>query len=995
MEPMPITLITGPANSGKARAVLEALREHAARGESPLLVVPTHADVQRYGRELARDGIAADARVEHFEGLLADVLRAAGEQPRSLGVLGRERTLAALAARSAAGRPTRGMTRALAAVVSELEVERVDPPRLREALDAWAQAEPEQATRACWLGDLYADYRQALQQLARADPDGRVARALDALRREPARWGGAPILLYGFDDFTKPQLDTIETLGVLVDAPLTVSLAFERGRAACAGRAGTFQTLLPLAREHRELAARAEYYAPGARRALHHLERALFEDARTGAVPAGGAVRLLEGGGERAELELVAEEIATLLRRGLAPAEIAVAHRSPSAIAELLGEVFRAQGIPYVLERRVRFADTALGRALLGLLAVACEQDAALGDLLAWLRAAPSEQADLADELELRALRAGVSSAAHARELWEAACRPAEPLECIDRLRAAAQQRSAAGAQGLVELTLQELERLAAAPAAAPLEPGAGLVEEQALRAGRAVLGRLRELAPVLGADAVGLIAALRALEVGFDEQRPSLAPSAVAVLSPLALRARRVRALCICGLQEGVFPAPAPPRPLLSEDERRRLAESSGLLALVDRAGPTDALAAERYLFYAAVSRPAELLVLSWHAADDDGIAYTRSLFVDDVCELFADELLGARRRRALGEVAEEIGELDEAGMELATWAGPAGAGAGQALATGTAQTIAPLRDARVVADLRERRLWSASGLEAWAGCPVRWFVERLLRARDLKPEPEPLARGGLAHAVLHDVLDGLRRETGSARPRTAELARARRLLRTALARHEPRFPLSVAPERVPGVRRRLEADLTRYLEHLAAAESSLEPTYLELSFGFPEEPDGLAALELGDGVSVRGRIDRVDVAADGRSAVVYDYKSSRAPDAGRWARERALQVALYMRAVEQSPPALHAVGGFYQPLSGRDLRPRGALDRDAPVELDCVRGDARDADELGQLVQDAVAIAREAAAQARAGALQARPDTCGFGGRGCSYPTICRCER
>ena len=241
--------------------------------------------------------------------------------------------------------------------------------------------------------------------------------------------------------------------------------------------------------------------------------------------------------------------------------------------------------------------------------------------------------------------------------------------------------------------------------------------------------------------------------------------------------------------------------------------------------------------------------------------------------------------------------------------------------------------------------------------------------------------------------MLEGLRRETGSARLRPETLARARRLLRAALIEREHEHPLSVAPERVPGVRRRLQVDLERYLEHAAAQASPLEPAHLELSFGFDEEEHGLPALDLGDEIQVRGRIDRVDIDPGGVGAVVYDYKSSRAPDAGRWARERSFQVALYMRAAASLPE--HIAGGFYQPLSGRDLRARGALEQDAGFELDCVRGDTREHAELQALVEEAVAAAREAAAQARAGELQARPRTCGFGDRGCMYPTICRCER
>ncbi len=1044
---MPITLVTGPANAGKARVVLDAVRAHRARAEEPLLVVPTHADVDHYRRELARGDLVPGVRVERFQGLLAEVIRRAGPSERPLGRLTRERVLAAVLERARRGafgagaahptggaadteraRATPGVVRALAALVGELEVERVTPERLREALAAWATADPAHASRARELAELFAEYRRVLEGLgpARASSERRAARALDALRRAPALWGATPVLLYGFDDFAGLQLDAIETLGVVVGAAVTVSLAYEPGRTAFAGRGDTFQRLLPLAAEHRRLEPRADHYAPAplaetgmlaergmraggeclpasvegeclpASVALHHLERFLFEPDHS-AVSAGEAVRLLEGGGERAELELVAEEVLGLIERGLRPGEIAVAHRSPESVAELLGEVFRSYGIPFALERRLRFAHTATGRALLGLLAAAFPEpnDNGLGDLLAWLRApGVLSRPELADALERRARREGTRSAVQARALWEA---EHWPLETLDWLQAAAERSPAA----LIDRTATELERLfrGPLPGAAEVATFAQLTEARALAAAQAALEELRELAcsaPKLAPDARELLAVLRGLELvieahppGGPEASEDSPPAAVAVLDPLALRARRVRALFLCGLQEGVFPAPARPEPFLSEEERRGLAEASGL-----RLGrPLDTLAAERYLLYAAVSRPEELLVLSWHTADDDGLPSARSLFVDDVCDLFscdrsrvtracgANPRFGqheARTRRALGEVGE---------------------GRGSEVASPRVE-IAPLRDPRVLAELRER-LWSASSLQTWAGCPVRWFVESLLRAEDLEPEAEPLARGGLAHVVLRDVLEGLRSETGSARLTPERLPCSRELLRAALAKHADEYPLSTAPERVPGMRRRLEADLERYLEHAAAREEQdetpLEPTHLELSFGFPAErvaqPEALGALDLGEGVLVRGFIDRVDLAPGG-AAVVYDYKGAHAPAPDRWLGERSYQVPLYMRAVEELLGA-RAVGGFYQPLAGRDLRARGVLAEGEGVELSCVRGDAREPAEVRELVEEVVAAAREAAKQARAGALQARPATCGFGGGGCMYPTICRCER
>ncbi len=97
--------------------------------------------------------------------------------------------------------------------------------------------------------------------------------------------------------------------------------------------------------------------------------------------------------------------------------------------------------------------------------------------------------------------------------------------------------------------------------------PGAGrrsvlgadeLDEARALSAGRRALAELRELARRRPELAPGTRPSWRELleRVEFvSGERPG--PGAVAVLDPLALRARRVRALFLCGLQEGVFPAP------------------------------------------------------------------------------------------------------------------------------------------------------------------------------------------------------------------------------------------------------------------------------------------------------------------------------------------------------------------------------------------------------------------------------------------------------
>ncbi len=965
---MPITLITGPANSGKAELALEAVRRHMAHGADPLLVVPTRADADHYLRELAGQGAAMGVRVERFSGLIGEAVRRAGIREPVLAGIARERLVHALALRTGVA-ATPGMVSALAGLLAELQVRRVTPARLVQALSQWALEDGPRPAQA-QLGRLFSDYHATLERLGRVDGEQRAVRALDALRERPALWGTTPVVLYGFDDMTPLQLDAIETLGRVVEAQVTVSLAYEPGRAAFAGRAASFQTLVPLAREHRALQARAEHYAPHAREVLSHLERRLFEpfDAQAPRIEPGAALRLLEGGGERAELELVAREIVRLLDQDCPAQEIAVLVRAPGMDLELLEEVFTAYHVPFALQRRRPLRDTAIGAALLGLLRCVPAADGTdageLGDLMAWLRAPGLlEHPRLADWLELTARRTGALSAAQARALWEARH---WPLEAIERLTEA----QARGPAALLDRTARELYWLFCAPrrAAAPVLGEDSREEADALAAGRRALGELRELARIAAefapAGASELAQTLEQVEIRRGEVAT---PGAVAVLDPLALRARRVRALFVCGLQEGVFPARARPQPLLAEDERRRLVEVSGL-----RLGdPTDALAAERYLLYAAVSRPQEQLFLSWHVADDDGQATSRSLFVDDVCDLFAASLSDTRARRPLGAVD-----------------GLPADGSGSASPVDRA-----LHDEHLLRGLRER-VWSASSLENWIGCPTRWFVERMLSPGALEPDPEPLARGALAHAALRDTLEHLRREVGSARLTPRSLPRARVLLAQALVANEPQHPLSVAPERRTAVRRRLQADLERYLAHAAAADSPLEPEHLELGFGFAVddergEQSDLQTLDLGGGLRLRGRIDRVDTNGQG-DAVVYDYKGTRAPAGARWLRDANLQVALYMRGVEELL-GLRAIGGFYQPLSGKDLRARGVLDGEAGLELDCVSTDVLDHAGLRELLEQAVARAREAAGEAGRGELASRPETCAFRG-GCMYPTICR---
>jgi ATP-dependent helicase/DNAse subunit B len=980
VRPMPITLLTGPANAGKARVVLDAVRRDVARGDEPLLIVPTREDVEHYRRELSAAGAAIGVTVGRFGDLLDEVVARAGAGGEVLGAFARERALEVIAARRSPGGASSGYARVLGSFIDELRERRISGSRLRAAVEKAMLGE-----HALRVAEEVVEYEALLSRIKRVDVLERANVALDALRRSPWLWRSTPVYLYGFDDLTRVQLDAIQTLGSAVDSEVTVSLTFEAGRAAFASRAASFYELAPLAREHRSLAGRAEHYAPGARAALGHLERALFETDALRARACEG-VRLLHGVDEREELELVAGEIASLLDAGFAPEEIAVAMRSPEAVADLLEDVFLYARIPFVLARERRFADTACGSALIGLLRSV--DGGELPDLLAWLRTPGLlTRPELADRLEARARRAGIRRASEAHELWE---REHWRLDVLQRL-----EEARSDPPKLIALALSELERAFARSRmrAACVLDAEELDEARALRAGRAALEELRGLvriAPGLAPSGPRELAeTLDALRFSGGPHAPARAggaAAAVTVSDPLALRARRVRALFLCRMQAASFPALEHRTPLLGEEQRRRLAQ----LAALRLSEPRDALADERYLFYAALSRPQEALVLSWHGGAEDGTPRIRSQFIEEVCELF--------------EGAPATLEAPPAPHAPVHAARLAEGGTPRPIVSASDRfSVAPFaRAARASISVAElvpdsgQQVWSASSLGTWMSCPVRWFVERVLSAEDLDPRAEPLARGLLAHAALKDTLEALERETGSARVTRANLDRAREQLAAALRAREAELPLSAERERLPALQRRLHADLERYLEHAAAVAEDAdaagageppEPRYLELEFGLGD--DGLPPLELGGGVKLRGRIDRVDVGRGG-DAVVYDYKGRTATPAAKWLERSELQVALYMRAVEQLL-GLRPAGGFYQPLSG-ELRARGVLDASSGVALPVVSSDRRDAADVRELLEQAAAAAREAAAQAARGELEARPLTCSPRG-GCAYPEICRC--
>jgi ATP-dependent helicase/DNAse subunit B len=978
---MPLTLVTGPANAGKAGELLRAYRSRLA--DDPVLVVPRSEDVEHTRRELAYGGAVLGPRVVRFGGLVTLIAERAdpalAATPRVSGLC-RELLVAEAVRRTtlrtvaeAARRP--GFARAAGRFAGELGRAMIDPGRLRSALCEWA-GDGGRRAYAEDLADLYGAYRAVLEEAGAVDDELLARGALDALRRDPRAFGRSPVFVYGFDDFTPVELDAIETLARHADVEVTVSLPFEPGRTAFRATAPAFALLSELADERRELPPSAEHYAPEGRPELARLERELFDPAPAAnerPSPA-AALKLHLAGGERCELELAGAEVLQALRHGAAPGDVTVVVRDPPRYSLLLEEVFGALGIPFSLVSDRFLAHTALGRGVVALLRCAAGEGSA-DDLVAYLRTpGVLRSPGLADELEREGRRSGTQSAAEACALWE---RRRWPLEELDVL-------GSARGTDLLGLLDRRLERLLSASPArrASLFCGPKQEDAAAVRAARGALADLaglaaRDLAPPLDAAALGALLGEVPVRVG---EPPS--PERVRVASPEDVRARRFDTVVVLGLEDGEFPRRPVPEPFLSDELRREVSEASGLSLPVRE----DELDRERYLFYACVSRAERRLVLSTRVSDEEGAPARPSSFLEEVRALFApDPLEAVTVRRSLGDVTWEPGDAPTPLERVRSLA-----------ARGPRVDEAPPRDlwaAAVLAEVCERRAFSTGELDALGACGVRWLVEKVVRPEGIAPEGDPLVRGRYAHDVLRLTFERLRERTGSARVTRATLLEAERFLGEAMTELAPAHRLAAGDGRARAARRRLEDDLVRLLRREAEAGSQFEATHLELAFGGTYADEGsLPALAVDEGIEVRGRIDRVDTL--GGRAAVRDYKGGAdAPGVARWADEGRLQVAVYMLAVRELL-GLEVAAGLYVPLAGGHGQ-RGAVRRD---EADAVaagtpRTDLRTDAEIDALMTDARARVVELVSRLRAGELRPCPERCGPDGR-CRYPGVCRLE-
>jgi RecB family exonuclease len=435
------------------------------------------------------------------------------------------------------------------------------------------------------------------------------------------------------------------------------------------------------------------------------------------------------------------------------------------------------------------------------------------------------------------------------------------------------------------------------------------------------------------------------------------------------SIRGRDYDLVVIAGLDGDGYPSRAGADPFLGPI-RRALAD-----LLPPRAPGTSE---SRLRFVHAVDAARRRLVLVRRLVDDDGREVAPSPYWVEAARVAGRALEDLDRRTgARGEVPERADGAPTEREALRAIALDGGVVPGP-LADAAARRSRPVG---VPADaFHDRERFRVTELEQLLRCSYSWFRDSYLQPQELEEVVDPRFEGNLGHEVLHRVYSRMRDEDAGPCG-LATLARYREALEAVLpvVAEERRPPGAGAP--YAALVERLRRHLAAMLGREAALGSTMVPTILE-----ERMEDRTLLAEVAPGVSVSGRLDRLDVSPDGAHALVVDYKRS----GGSFSPKsedvtKRLQLPLYgVMARNALGLRFEPIGGLYMGLLTADVD--GAVREDvagAPAVGSTKRVSAEC---WAEITDEAVEAVRGAVARLRAGELAPPP------AKGCSR--WCRCE-
>jgi ATP-dependent helicase/nuclease subunit B len=492
----------------------------------------------------------------------------------------------------------------------------------------------------------------------------------------------------------------------------------------------------------------------------------------------------------------------------------------------------------------------------------------------------------------------------------------------------------------------------------------------------------------------------------------PSEPARAVSIIEPYDAQQLRPRVACVLGMTERVFPRRIKEDPFFQDDEREILRRHASIDLEPQRERADD----ERLLFYLAATTPTERLILSMprsseesdtlpsfflsearaalEAAGESLPAVVRML--SDVAPSEQDCVSGHDRILAAADAARELADSAEAPPAIA-----------EILATRERPPLPALTDDSI-AGYSARRRYSVTEIETYNRCPLQHFFKYGLKLRVDAEGAGALDRGALHHDTL--------RRTLRAWAATGDTIEKRKLYES-MVKQMVDCLNERSVDAKPHRKALMERAVRGALEVCAEREEryrdifQMSPTHFELAFGMEDRedeegrtrdydaasrPDPLVFTdENGEPVHLCGAIDRVDLASDGRTAMVMDYKMGGTTEWAEIKDGKSIQIPVYLMAVEQIWDFVGAVGCYDSPrdTGRRRFYRKDLVDARAFQPLPGVE-DGRLAkpvgsDEYQQALDAAQHSVRSAVAGMRAGDILPTPgDHC----RWCDFTDACR---
>lgn len=699
---------------------------------------------------------------------------------------------------------------------------------------------------------------------------------------------------------------------------------------------------------------------------LSHLERQLFRYPAAAYEERVMGIRIVEASNPKEEAVRTAREIRRLTReKGMSYRDVAVIAGDLSSYEAYVEEAFEAQGIPVFIDRTNGIALNPFIEYIRSAL-MTVKKNFSYEAVFHFLRSGLcSVGAEETDRLENYVLAAGIRG----RRAWSAPftkrggrrgreCGP-EALEEYNRLRRQVMDELSPllGRPETAEEHARALyDFLVRSRTAQKLDGYAKRFEREGelskareyAQIYRLVMELLDQICALLAGEKMELSEFADILDAGFGEIQVGTIPQSVdkVVVGDIErTRLKEIRALFFIGVNDGNIPAGNTAGGILSDIDREFLSGSELELAPT----PRQKMYIQRLYLYMNMTKPSDILTLSYCRSTSDGKAKKPSYLIGQMQKLFPfltveqdmtdvsemqiesaqdalPVLAGELREYAAGRLNEEEERAFFAlygcflGMEA--YGGLAARLKDRAFARyegeGLGREIAGLLYGRVLEN-------SVSRLEQFAACAYAHFLKYGLTLKERETYSfEDVDMGNVFHGVLEEFAAKLAERGLTWFDFTRE--QGKELVESALSAYAASYGETVlfSSARNEYAVTRMRRILNRTVDTLQyqLKKGAFTPRGFEVSFEVLKSLDGVeVSLEEGEKMRLRGRIDRIDTAETEEKVYVkvIDYKSG-----GRSFDIVSLYYGLQLQLVAYLNAACEQCGKEYP---GREIAPAAVL--------------------------------------------------------------------